>query len=215
MADVRGDLAQTNAEIGVVEVIKALGPEAKWTLASALAYSACVFASMGERERALQQLNELPAALELGAGWGINYVPMALYAARTAWVLNCTDQVDVIERNIRSKVLGPDFRWPSEDSRLSLAHLCALQGRYGEASKWFAKARQILDEQGARPLRAISDYDEALMYLRRAAPGDVERAQPFLAAASRQFEALGMTGWIRRAQQAADHPETLRPSLAS
>jgi hypothetical protein len=86
-----------------------------------------------------------------------------------------------------------------------MAHLCALQGRYDEAVDWFAKARTVLDEQGARPLRAIVDFDEALMYHRRGARGDIESAQPLLDAALHQFHAVGMTGWIRRA-------EALRPS---
>ena len=32
-----------------------------------------------------------------------------------------------------------------------------LQGRYDEAREWFAQARAVLDEQGARPLRAITE----------------------------------------------------------
>src|SRR5262249_36640525 len=78
--------------------------------------------------------------------------------------------------------------------------LCALQQRHDEAIEWFAKARTVLDEQGARPLRAIVDYDEALMYARRAAPGDHDRARPLIDAALRQFRPLGMPGWIRRAE---------------
>jgi hypothetical protein len=61
----------------------------------------------------------------------------------------------------------------------------------------------VLAEQGARPLRAIVDHDEALMYIRRDAAGDADRAQPLLAAARQQFEELGMTGWIRRADELA------------
>src|SRR5262249_47534172 len=106
----------------------------------------------------------------------------------------------VIARNVHDKVLVPDFRWPMYDGRLSMAHLCALQGRYDEAVDWFAKARTVLDEQGARPLRAIVDFDEALMYCRRGARGDIESAQPLLDAALPQFHAVGMTGWIRRAE---------------
>jgi len=52
---------------------------------------------------------------------------------------------------------------------------------------WFAKARTVLAEQGARPLRATVDYDEALMYVRRSKPGDAERARPPLDAALAQF----------------------------
>jgi hypothetical protein len=41
----------------------------------------------------------------------------------------------------------------------------------------------VLDEKGARPLRAIVDYDEALMYARRGEPGDAAHARPLLDAA--------------------------------
>ena len=125
---------------------------------------------------------------------------IACDAAETLWLTERTDHIEVIERNLREKVIEPDFRYPMMDGRLALARLCALQQRYDEAAEWFAKARAVLDEQGARPLRAIVDYDEALMYARRGAPGDAERARPLLDAALRQFRSLGMPGWIRRAE---------------
>jgi hypothetical protein len=87
-----------------------------------------------------------------------------------------------------------------QDGRLSLARVCALQGRYDEATEWFAAARAVLDEQGARPLRAITDLDEALVYLRRGSSGDRERVGSLLDVALRQFRTLGMTGWKRRAE---------------
>ena len=69
-----------------------------------------------------------------------------------------------------------------------------------EAADWFAKARVVLEEQGARPLRAIADLDEAVMHLRRNTHGDREQARPLLNAATTQFRMLGMTGWLRRAE---------------
>jgi hypothetical protein len=66
---------------------------------------------------------------------------------------------------------------------------------------WFTDARRVLTDQGARPLLAIADYDEALMFLRRGGPGDADRAGPLLDAARRQFEQLGMTGWSLRAEE--------------
>jgi hypothetical protein len=81
-----------------------------------------------------------------------------------------------------------------------MARLCSLTGRLEEARSWFAEARTVLQDQGARPLLAMVDYDEALAHVRRAACGDGERARPLLDAARRQFEALGMTGWIARAE---------------
>jgi tetratricopeptide (TPR) repeat protein len=122
-------------------------------------------------------------------------------AAETLWLLDRRDHIDTIERNLREKVIEPDFRYISVDGRASLARLCALQGRYDEASRWFAEARTVLEEDGARPLRAIVDYDEALMYARRKEEGDGERALPLLDAAMQQFADIGMPGWTRRGEE--------------
>ena len=142
-------------------------------------------------------------ALDRGPGpcWSPNYTAVACYAARALWLLERTDHLEVIERNIATKVIGPDFRYPMSDGRLSMAQLAALQGRHDEAVDWFTRARSVLDEQSALPLRAIVDYDEALMYRRRGEDGDTELAAPLLEAALTQFRELAMTGWIRRAEE--------------
>jgi hypothetical protein len=41
------------------------------------------------------------------------------------------------------------------------------------------------------------------MYLRRNADGDRQQARPLLGAAIMQFRALGMNGWLRRAESLA------------
>jgi hypothetical protein len=102
----------------------------------------------------------------------------------------------VVEAALRDKALPADFRFPMVDARLALARLCALDGRDDEASQWFAKARTVLDAQGARPLRAIVDYDEALMHRRAGHP---DAARPLLDTAVGQLARLGMSGWLRRA----------------
>src|SRR5204862_7017270 len=119
-------------------------------------------------------------------------------ASEGLWMLERDDHATVVERALRETLLPADFRFMA-DARLALARLCALTGRYGEAQRWFDEARQRLDEEGSRPLRAVCDFDEALMYARRGHVGDADRARPLLAAARRQFEQIGMTGWLRRA----------------
>ena len=131
----------------------------------------------------------------------MHYVLMTCHAAKALWIVDRSDSAAVFERNLRTKVLPTDFRHPMVDARLALAWLCALTGRFDEASAWFAQARRVLEEQGARPLRATVDFDEALMYVRRGASGDPQRAAPLLDLAEEQFRAIGMTGWIRRAEQ--------------
>ena len=147
------------------------------------------------------QIGRLVAPLERAPGWAPNYVAIACIAANTLWYLVRTDHIEVIERSLRDKVIAPDFRYPMQDGRHALGLVCALDGRFEEATDWFAKARAVLDEQGARPLRAIVDFDEALMYHRRGEKGDAELGRPLLEAALAQFRKLGMMGWIRRAEE--------------
>jgi hypothetical protein len=56
----------------------------------------------------------------------------------------------------------------------------------------------MCSEQGARPRLAVCDYDEGRMYARRAGPGDADRARALLDAARAQYEAMGLTGRLRR-----------------
>jgi class 3 adenylate cyclase/tetratricopeptide (TPR) repeat protein len=175
-------------------------PVQAWFRAAFQASIACAHARMGRAERAMRRLSSVLPAIERAPAWASNYVRLVCHAAETLWLTERTDWVDLIERNLREKVIEPDFHYVMEDGRLALARLCALQHRFEEAIEWFAKARTVLDAQGARPLRAIVDYDEALMYARRAAPGDAARGQSLAEVALRQFRALGMPGWIRRAE---------------
>ncbi len=175
--------------------------ENQWAFAMVRVCAGYIFARLNQAEMARQMLRSLPDALDRGAAWEPTYAGLACDAAATMWLLNSADIAEVTERNLHAKVLAPDFRYPSRDSRLSMARLSALKGRFDEAVDWFARAREVLDEVGARPLRAITDFDEGLMYLRRAAPGDQCRARPLLDAAAANFRSLAMTGWIRRAEE--------------
>jgi len=157
-------------------------------------------ARMGDPERALRRLGRIPVAIEKAPAWAQNYIRMICDAAETLWLIEKTDFIDVIERNLREKIVIDVHPYPMMDGRLALARVCALQGRTDEASEWFAKARTVLEELEARPLRAIVDFDEALMFLRRGDGRDPERARPLLAAALREFRSIGMSGWIRRAE---------------
>ena len=115
-------------------------------------------------------------------------------------MLGRRDHLQPVETALRLKALPADFRFPMMDLRLSLARLCALDRRLDEADHWFAQARLVLEEQQARPLRAIADFDQALMLTRA---GRHRQARPYLNAAIGQFQRIGMTGWLRRAGQLA------------
>jgi len=157
-------------------------------------------ARMGTPDRALRRLARVIIAIDKAPAWAENYIRTICDAAETLWLIDRTDFVEVIERNLREKIVIDVHPYPMMDGRLALARVCALQGRSEEACEWFAKARTVLEELEARPLRAIVDFDEALTFLRRGRADDQERARPLLAAALRAFREIGMTGWVRRAQ---------------
>jgi tetratricopeptide (TPR) repeat protein len=182
-------------------LLKQPAVETQWASAALRATAAFSYAWVGRNEEALCQLGTLEAPLRRAPAWAPNYTLLACLAAYTLWVLQCTDGIDLIKRSVKEKVVDPDFRFPMQDGRLSMARLCALEHRYEEAEGWLESARQVIDEQGARPLRALTDLTQAEMYLRRAQAGDTTLARPRLEGALLQFHELGMSGWARRTEQ--------------
>jgi class 3 adenylate cyclase/tetratricopeptide (TPR) repeat protein len=187
---------------GSMDVLNKPSPENNWAFAMIRACGAYFFARINQTDVALEWIGTLTEAFERGASWEPTYSAVVCEAAAALWMLNRSETAEVVERNIRDKIIPPDFRYPMRDGRLSLARLCAVQHRYDEAVDWFAKAREVLDDQGARPLRALTDYDEGVMYIRRASSGDLDRAKPLLESARDQFRKIGMNGWLLRADEA-------------
>lgn len=162
-----------------------------------------VMAHMGATDDAIEHLVPALEAIEAAPAWSENYVRILHCAAEIHWVSGRGDHAPIIERNIRDKVLEPDFRYPMTDLRLAMARLVTVQGRLDEAAEWFNRARQVLDEQDARPLRAIVDYDEGIVQARM---GHTEDARALLRVAREQATSLGMHGWARSAAAATPDP---------
>jgi hypothetical protein len=141
----------------------------------------------------------------------MNYLRTLCDAVETLWVAygagpSGHPDLPLLEEALRGKALAADFRFPMMDARLALGRVCALDGRYDEAMRWFAEAATVLTEQGARPLRAIADLDASRVAARA---GDPRCARELQRAAEHTFSALGMTGWTRRAARGASHRATL------
>lgn len=190
------------------DVSQQRGAESGYARALSFSIGAVVFAQADDPAGALAALALALPAIERAPIGEVNLACVLCNSAWALWILERTDHIEAIEKSLREKVVAPDHRFILQDGRLALARLCALTGRYEEASEWFAKARTVLEEDGQRPLRAIVDYDEALMYARRnaagdgtVAGGDPARVLPLLDAAMQQFAEIGMTGWTRQAEE--------------
>ncbi|HBZ68240.1 MAG TPA: hypothetical protein DEP35_00155, partial [Deltaproteobacteria bacterium] len=183
------------------QLLAAETQEIRWAMAAVWTAAALVCAHEGRCDDALRAFHRVLPAIERAPGWAATYTVMTYLAIEVLWVLDRIDHIDLLERNLREKTLKPDFRYPHTDARLALARLCGLTGRFEEARGWFDKARRVLDEQGARPLRAIVDFDEAWMEVRRGRAADRERALALLDAARGPFNSIGMPGWVRRADE--------------
>jgi DNA-binding SARP family transcriptional activator len=182
------------------ELVSTQDPVPRWARAPMSAGCARAAAHLGWPEQAMALLALPVQALARAPAWALNYTRTACDTAETLWLLSRRDHLRPVEAALRLKALPADFRFPMMDLRLSAARLYAVDGRPDEAVHWFEQARGALEEQGARPLRAITDFDEALMHIR------LERhasARPLLEAAAGQFQRIGMTGWLRRAEQVA------------
>ncbi|HEY2224075.1 BREX system ATP-binding domain-containing protein [Actinomycetospora sp.] len=181
------------------------GQDRHWGSAAITSIGARIEARMGNTESAMSLLAAPVRALRAAPAWAPNYCRMACEVAETLWLLDRRDHLAVVRTALRDKALPADFRFPMTDGRLAMARLCVLSGDLDQAFGWFDAARAVLDAQGARPLRAVVDHDQALAHLRA---GEPQMAAPYVSAASAAFEQLGMPGWTRRLACAAG----LRPA---
>ena len=175
-------------------------PGRRYFRATTHALAAVLYTFAGRDDDALRAVARALPAVERAGGGVLSYTSLICRCCEALWRLGRADFADVLERNLLAKTLAGDFRELGVDARRAMAQLCALTGRPGEAHDWFERARAVLDEQGARPLRALVDLDAAWMEIRRGPHGDRDRARALLDVACEQFQAIGMPGWIERAE---------------
>ena len=176
-------------------------PALAWIRGPALVSSAEVAAHLGRWEEALDFPNQSLPWLNHAPAWAVGFPALPCGALEVMWlpgVLTTRYSSSTRSRGFSKPISaspGSTGGWPSP--------VCTLAGRHDDATAWFTDARRVLEDAGQRPLRAVVDFDEALMLARRGGPGDPEAARPLLTAARRQFESIGMTGWLRRADELA------------
>lgn len=158
----------------------------------------------GRRDDALAALAPVIEALDVAPGYAENYPLIVAYCIDALWVLDRTDGLERLERNLREKVVEPDVRYPEVDGRWSLALACALTGRVAEAEHWFAEARRVMVEQETVPLRVAIDLDEAIMWDRIGGVDARARARVLVDRARAGVDHPAMAPWLPRIDEVAE-----------
>jgi class 3 adenylate cyclase len=173
-------------------------PDVRWAWVAVTAFRGSLLAQEGNADEAIAVLHEIMPVIERAGGWAQNYPTLTYSAAYALWYLQRTDELEVIERNLRAKVVEPDIRYPECDGRTALALLCGLDRRIDEARNWFDEARRVLEEQGSEPLLVAVDYEEAVMNHRLGTPDDLARARVLLDRARARCTHPALAPWLAR-----------------
>jgi ATP/maltotriose-dependent transcriptional regulator MalT len=134
----------------------------------------------------------------------INQGASVFFTTAAAWELGEAEHARELRRMAFDLIASEVRDYTPVSSELTVARAAALLDDLDEARSYFDRARAVLDERGTRPLRAIVDYDEALVLRQR----DAAVAADLLESARAEFAELEMKGWLERA-------DTLLSSLRS
>ena len=118
-------------------------PDVRWAWIAVTAFRGHLLAQEGNAGEAIDVLHEVLPVIERAGGWAQNYPALVYSATQILWHLQRTDELETLERNVRTKVVEPDVRYPEAPGRVALAQLCALDGRTDEARHWFDEARRV------------------------------------------------------------------------
>jgi tetratricopeptide (TPR) repeat protein len=178
-------------------------PDVRWAWMTTTAATASIHAEVGNTADAMALLENIFSVIDQAAGWAPNYLLLIDFVVHTLWLLQRREHVDLIERNLRTKVLEPDVRYLETDARWMLALLCALDGRIDEARHWFDEARRVLDEQDSKSMLIAVDYDEATMNVRLGGPDQLTRARALLERARARCTHPAVAPWLARIDEIA------------
>jgi hypothetical protein len=178
--------------------------DSRWGTASFRMWGASLRAAIGEHREALDELAANLGAVERGFIGAPNYPILVHSAAQILWWSRRTDSIDVLERNLHTKVLEPDFSYAEMDGRWTAALLCAVSGRYDEARQWFQQAYDRLTAQEAILLLPHVYCDEALMEVRAGPAGDRHHGLHRLDQTRRWIDHIGVPNLLPRVDDLSD-----------
>lgn len=196
MRYIRGRLP-AQADFDLLSTLSA-NPDTRWASLAVISTNAVIEAAAGNIETAVDFVDQSIVGIERAPGHAPNYPLIVCMVVEALWSLDRTDHLDVIEHNLRAKLIEPDLRYPEVLPPLAMARLCALTGRVDEARDWVARAHAVADEQATPPLHVHIDHFEAEWELRLGPAGDPDRCRAAIARARAGCAAAAMAPWLDR-----------------
>jgi class 3 adenylate cyclase len=193
---VRGGLPRYTAPEALRDI--AAHPDTRWVTFAIVATNAYVAASTGQPNQSLADVEQTMVAIELAPGNAPNYGLIACWAVHSLWLLQRTDHIDLIEANIRSKLIDTGLQYPEVVNEVALAQSCALTGRVAEGREWLARGRARLIDEAMSPIQVHVDNFEAELELRLGADGDADRCRAAIERARSRCAAPAMGPWLPR-----------------
>ena len=162
------------------------------------AYAALGYARMGDEAASRKLLVALtPVIGQMEPTMYVHHAAIA-FGGCAVWEVGAADHAAEYQRMARELVKA-GFGDSILSHELTIGRMASLLGKREEAEESFSGARQRTDAMGLMSIRAIVDHDEALALI-RAASTERDRILELIGSAERRFEAIGMHGWVRRAQ---------------
>jgi DNA-binding CsgD family transcriptional regulator len=161
--------------------------------ASAAAYA---HARSGDAAEARRYLGWIVPALGRLEPRTINQGASVFFAAAAAWELGEAEHAGELRTLALDQIESEACDYTPVSSELTVARTAALLEDFDEARIYFDRARAALDERGTQALRAIADYDQALVLRQH----DAAAAAELLEDARAEFAELEMKGWLQRAE---------------
>ena len=170
--------------------------ELSWVLAAIRGALAVAFIEGGQHEYGLQLLEENLPAIDRAPAGTLNHVNIVCSAADALFSADSTEHLELVERNLRTKVVEPDLRYPESDGRLAMGCIAALRGDANKSRLWFERARSEMSAVGNRYVWMRACECEALAELRLGDPDQRPRFEELIAMARAEYAARDGQGGI-------------------
>jgi class 3 adenylate cyclase len=187
------DLAQTGLGMD-----RTADPNTRWAGIAVQSGSAYTNAWLNGDHAAISHIERILPAVERAPGSAPNYPLIVHFAAGVHWWLERRDHLEVLRRNLETKILDDDQRYLETDGRWIAARIASLEGRHDDARAMFEAARAELAAEGMRSLLVGVEYDAALAESRAGAAGDRDRFDAAVTAARAGIDHPAMHPWLAR-----------------